>query len=163
MTRPCRKCGLCDRYSSGACRACASKKWASNPEFYKQKNKANYRKHRGVRIADVKKYTRTFPEKVMLVHARIRARRSGVPFDIDAEDIVIPKVCPVLGIVLMKRDVGIKGSCDASPTLDRIFPELGYVKGNVRVISHRANRAKNNLSLEELILMGADAKRLLDG
>lgn len=39
---------------------------------------------------------------------------------------------------------------DNSPSLDIIIPSKGYVKGNVWVISNRANRAKSNLSLEEL-------------
>lgn len=37
-----------------------------------------------------------------------------------------------------------------SPSLDRIKPELGYVKGNIRVISFKANSIKNDASIEEL-------------
>jgi hypothetical protein len=50
--------------------------------------------------------------------------------------------------VSLKRGVGKFDSC--SPSLDRIVPELGYVKGNVRVISDRANRIKRDATLEEL-------------
>jgi hypothetical protein len=39
---------------------------------------------------------------------------------------------------------------DNSPTLDRIIPSLGYVRGNVKVISMRANVLKHNASLDEL-------------
>ncbi len=35
-------------------------------------------------------------------------------------------------------------------TLDRVVPSLGYVKGNVRVISFRANRLKNNATIDEI-------------
>ena len=39
---------------------------------------------------------------------------------------------------------------DDSPSLDRIVSSLGYVKGNIRVISYKANRVKSNATLEEL-------------
>ena len=34
-----------------------------------------------------------------------------------------------------------------------MIPELGYIKGNVWVISNKANRIKNNATLEELRLL----------
>jgi hypothetical protein len=64
-------------------------------------------------------------------------------------DIVIPEVCPVLGIPMFrsKGKVGVK---DHSPTLDKLIPELGYVSGNVYVISSRANRIKTDATRSEL-------------
>ena len=45
---------------------------------------------------------------------------------------------------------------EVSPSLDRLLPHLGYVKGNIIVISHRANaNAKNCASVDELMLIGA--------
>ena len=63
----------------------------------------------------------------------------GVPFSITPEDVVIPNFCPVLGIPL---EPSIQHSTDCSPTIDRLIPELGYVLGNIEVISHRANTIK---------------------
>ena len=40
---------------------------------------------------------------------------------------------------------------DDSPSIDRLIPELGYIKGNVNVISLRANIIKNNATKDELI------------
>lgn len=37
-------------------------------------------------------------------------------------------------------------------SIDRIFPHLGYVKNNIQVISHKANRMKNSATLDELEL-----------
>jgi repressor of nif and glnA expression len=37
-----------------------------------------------------------------------------------------------------------------SPTLDRICNGRGYVKGNVRVISWRANSLKRDANIEEI-------------
>ena len=48
----------------------------------------------------------------------------------------------------------------SSPSLDRIIPSLGYVKGNIRVISFRANTLKNNATLSELELILEDAKKI---
>jgi hypothetical protein len=69
----------------------------------------------------------------------------GLPFNIELVDIKIPKRCPVLGILLK---AGAKGN-PASPSLDRFKNELGYVKGNVFVISRRANVLKNDGTLAE--------------
>lgn len=85
----------------------------------------------------------------MLTTARNRAKTKGLPFDLTEDDIDIPVFCPVLGIKL-ERGVEGTGRSDASPSLDRIVPERGYVKGNVVVVSNRANRMKNDGSPEEL-------------
>lgn len=73
--------------------------------------------------------------------ARKRAERKRVPFDIPVRSVVIPELCPVLGIPLV---IG-EGRVPESPSLDRVIPERGYVVGNCRVISDRANRLKSNL------------------
>jgi len=82
--------------------------------------------------------------------AQKRAEEKGLPFNIEVSDIVIPKVCPLLEIPL-KDCKGAAG--DSSPSLDRLIPHLGYVKGNILVISFRANQIKNCASLDELMLL----------
>lgn len=76
--------------------------------------------------------------------AKARARVRGIPFTIAVEDIDIPAVCPVLGVPLDLR------SRDYVPSIDEIVQGLGYVPGNVCVISGRANRIKSDASLKEL-------------
>ena len=49
---------------------------------------------------------------------------------------------------------------DDSPSLDRIVSSLGYVKGNIRVISYKANRVKSNATLEELRKVYEDSLRV---
>jgi hypothetical protein len=88
-----------------------------------------------------------YPERKMLSRAKDRARKLGLPFEITVDDIVVPKICPVLGIPLR---VGEELFTDNSPSLDRIDPQRGYVKDNVVVLPYRANRIKNNGTLEEL-------------
>lgn len=88
-------------------------------------------------------------ERKMWLRARFRARLAGLPFSITAADIKIPEICPVLGIPLhttKKFD-----SRDSAPTLDRLENEKGYVRGNVFVISSRANRIKNNATPQDLM------------
>lgn len=70
----------------------------------------------------------------------------------------IPEVCPVLGIPL-KINVG-SGLHPDSVSVDRIDPTKGYIKGNVRLISARANHLKSNATTEELEKILADARNL---
>lgn len=90
------------------------------------------------------------PVGVLLRSAKRRALRRGLPFDLTADDIVVPAFCPVLGIPLF-RAVGAPAQGPHSPTLDRVVPDLGYVSGNVRVISSRANQIKSDATPAELL------------
>lgn len=53
----------------------------------------------------------------------------------------------MLGIPLARAEGRLN---DGSPTLDRLNAAWGYEKGNIAVISNKANRAKNNLTAREL-------------
>ena len=87
--------------------------------------------------------------------AKKRASSRGLPFDLVPSDVVIPERCPVLGIPLVVNS----GKCGPdSPTLDRVIPAFGYVKGNVAVISHRANTVKSDASADELAAVLAYVK-----
>ena len=88
------------------------------------------------------------PEKWMLSSAKARAKEKGWDFNLDESDIIIPEYCPILEIKLLPGGVG-KQTFN-SPSLDRIDSTKGYVKGNVRVISLRANMMKNDANLKEL-------------
>lgn len=94
----------------------------------------------------------------LLSGAKKRTQRSGLRFDLTVHDIpAIPDRCPVLDIALQCSSGRMS---DASPSLDRIEPKRGYVSGNVRVISWRANRLRSDASAAELRLVAADAERL---
>jgi hypothetical protein len=86
------------------------------------------------------------PEWAIWHRAKKRAARQGLDFNLPLESVVIPQVCPVLGILLFKR----VGRSLNSPSLDRIDPKKGYVVGNCRVVSDHANRIKSNLDLVAL-------------
>ena len=84
--------------------------------------------------------------------AKQRAKKQGVPFDLDPvefNEMGIPDVCPVLGIPLDQNPKGKGERSDNSPSLDKFIPSLGYVKGNIHIISWKANRLKNDGTPEE--------------
>jgi hypothetical protein len=100
------------------------------------------------------------PEEILIHSVRARMQkhdRKHFKFAISVKDIRVPEFCPVLGIKLAPK--GKKGN-PALPSIDRIDSNKGYIPGNVRVISYRANALKSNATLEELELVLADARRL---
>lgn len=92
-------------------------------------------------------------ERKTLSSLKYRAKKEGLPFNIDESDIQLIDTCPILGIKLV-RVFGTSGKVVGyrpdAPSVDKIIPALGYVKGNVRVISCRANLLKNNAELWEM-------------
>lgn len=93
----------------------------------------------------VKKY-KSAPNYIsasLLSRAKQRAKEFDLPFNITIDDIVVPQKCPILGINI---ECGKGKMENSSPSLDRVIPELGYVKGNICVISQEANRLKAYLT-----------------
>lgn len=89
-----------------------------------------------------------------------RAKLKGFEFDLELSDIPqIPKVCPVLGIPIISND-GISAPTDNSPSVDRIDSTKGYIKGNIRIISNRANRIKSDATIDELRMVLEDYERI---
>lgn len=138
-------------------------KWCSTLCGNRRRNRTHYNKSPERTKERLKKSRITHRESMILSRCKYRAKQNNIPFDLTKDDIVIPKVCPVLGIEIRQLaidDQPKKGYHPNSPSLDRIIPELGYVKGNVRVISARANLLKNDATISELELVLKDLKRL---
>jgi hypothetical protein len=97
------------------------------------------------------RYTRN-PAEWMLMAAKQRANQKGLPFSIKPDDIVLPQdmLCPILGITMKSNFGNGGGNTPHSPSLDMINPVRGYVPGNVCVISLKANRMKQDCTLEDL-------------
>ena len=80
-------------------------------------------------------------------YAKRRAKAKERKFDITIEDVVIPNKCPILGIKIFKQ-WGLSEQNNLAiannPSLDRINSQEGYIKGNVEVISYRANILKKD-------------------
>lgn len=96
-------------------------------------------------------YTERQPGRLLFDKARQRSKQRGITCTIALQDIddVWPKdgLCPVLGLPL---EVGAGRIHDTSPTLDRLDPTKGYVRGNIAVISHAANSAKRDFNVDEI-------------
>jgi hypothetical protein len=101
------------------------------------------------RTETTKRWCRNNPLKALVKNARSRSKKLGIPFDIDVEDLTLPSHCEILGIPIILNSPDKQNS----PSLDRIVPALGYVRGNVRVISTRGNILKNGHTLETLELV----------
>ena len=132
----CEKCGNAYR---------RKRHYKNHPEYYKAKRQQ--RREQAL-------------EKGILARIKSRAKSNNIPFNLTLEDIIVPDRCPVLNIPLVKNH-GHKGYFADSPSVDRIIPELGYTKGNIRVISNRANLLKNNATVQELELVLNDLRGIL--
>lgn len=82
--------------------------------------------------------------------AQKRARKLQIPFTITKEDIQIPERCPITGDLIDLLISDKKQSYQTGASLDKVDNSLGYIPGNVRVISRKANRMKSDLSIEQL-------------
>lgn len=115
--------------------AAHQRKWRLlNPEKAKEQDQRSYAKTR--------QHNRV---SRLLAGAKERAKQKGLEFNITHGDITIPEFCPVLPHIRLER-----GNGRTRPELDRKDNSKGYVKGNVFVISGRANRLKADASIEEM-------------
>lgn len=110
----------------------AREKYAKNKDKHKEWNRR--RKHDN-------------PAKWLLWIATSRAKKNSIEISISEEDIIVPEVCPILGIKIAPNDGAV---CSSSLSLDRKDPSKGYVPGNVFVISHRANNLKRDMTISQL-------------
>ena len=126
-------------------------------KYVKRPDQAAARKHyQKTHLEQAKEYYRAYraryPERGLHRAAKNRAKQRGLAFDLEFSDIQIPPTCPILGIpILVYAGHGNPGGRMDSPSLDRIDPLKGYIKGNIQVISHKANSMKFNATKDELL------------
>jgi hypothetical protein len=127
------------------------------PEF-KEKQRVYREKYRPRKLLRSKDWKEGNANKMLWSNAKYRAKKEGLEFNLDFEDIIIPKFCQYLNLELTAKK-GI-GRADSQMSLDRIDPDKGYVKGNVSVISYKANRMKNDASINELLIFAKNIIKL---
>jgi len=143
--KPCKRGHISERTISCICVQCHKE----NGEKYRNENKEKIKKysvenrHKYYSTEKRRKQYRKNVETELLNHARSRSKKKNLDFNLEKNDIIIPDVCPVFGIKIGFHDK------NSVPTLDRLDNNKGYIKGNVQVISAKANRLKNNGSIEE--------------
>jgi hypothetical protein len=155
-------------YRSG-CRQCLKKYTDAHRDHINENYRKHYHKNKDkIRITQVKyekkvkiklRDDKVLQSKYLAKSARIRAKKYRVPFTITYKDIIIPDICPILGIEIKHNIDKMAGN---SITLDRIIPEKGYTPENIIVVSLRANLIKTNASIEEILKVGNFYKRLLN-
>ncbi len=119
------------------------KSWRANNKDKEHFRQIEYRKGKGI-------------SKYLCNLAKRRSARCGIEFSLNPEDIVVPTVCPLLGI---KIDP-FHEKQDYHPSLDRINSKVGYTKLNTLVVSFRANRLKGDATSEELMLLASNLKKI---
>lgn len=75
------------------------------------------------------------------------AKAENIPFTITQDDLAWPINCPYLDIELNYIS---NEKADNKASLDKIIPALGYVPGNVQIISLLANKMKSSASAEQI-------------
>lgn len=165
--KECKRGHLTKRHLNGVCYQCGLEntarinradpsKGAARQRAYRARNPEaartqlyEWRKRNPDKVAEAaKRSIRKNYKAYLLRAAKARCKDSGREFNLTVDDIEIPERCPALGIELICLPP--KELRDHSPTLDRIDNKKGYVRGNVCVISMRANYVKHSSSLDEL-------------
>lgn len=97
------------------------------------------------------------PIRYRLYSIKAKCKKLNIEFNIDETDIKIPSHCPLLELPLIRysdyKEHGASKDRKHLWSIDRKDPTKGYVKGNVWVVSLRANTIKNDATLEELELL----------
>jgi len=144
-----KKLATCDHpwrlnHGRGKCGACYNK-WRRLQGKFK-------RPTREKELEYANRYVEKNPGKHLWTVAKSRAKKRGLDFNIEPSDVIVPALCPALGIPLVTGvgRSGRPGGNPNSPSLDRIDSSKGYVKGNVQVISHLANSMKHEATMDQL-------------
>jgi len=156
--RDCKLCGQSKQSSKFRLRT-ESKVYSRRPfclTCEKTCRNSNYTKNKAVQLKNIEQYRIKNWRMKMLWQAKATATRKNLPFNLEENDITIPTYCKYLGVPLT-QSLGI-GVVWSNTSLDRIDPTQGYVKGNVEVISRKANSMKNMATVEELCIF---AKNIL--
>ena len=87
----------------------------------------------------------------LLSMAKNRALNKQIPFDLDIEFLVSIWTgrCALSGIELDLGPSSVGLVHQYAPSIDRIVPELGYTKGNVRIVCYQINVALSEYGLEQ--------------
>jgi hypothetical protein len=117
-----------------------------------------YKKNSKAVIAKAQKYALCHYEERILIQARRTAKTKNLEFNLTINDIQIPTHCKYLGIELTK--ILGNGVVWSNCSIDRIDSSKGYTKGNVEIISRKANSMKNMATEQELIVFAQNILKM---
>lgn len=155
--KPCRNGHVAPRYakSSPVCVSCSREAYIrrrpTTLKELKERYNADPQAHRVKEIQRNKANPKGYWAKNTYKSARNRAKTKNLPFNLTRKylESIAPDTCPVFGINFVFFGAGITSIL--SPSLDRLRPELGYVEGNVQVISLKANSIKSSATADEVL------------
>ena len=138
----------------------SKERYWKNPELFRTKRKEEYEKNK-------EEYRKRYKSNIVCIKmhgAKDRAKRNNLPFNLTEQDIKdvwpIDNKCPALDIEFIIGGHETKNY--DSPSLDRIIPSKGYVKGNIQIVSALANNIMSNATPEQVIKVGQYFKKLID-
>lgn len=111
----------------------ANARWRSRNPNKRTEYMRHYDKNRGT-------------QKRLFRSAKQRAKNEAVIFSLEVQDVVVHSYCPICNVEM--KPSSKKGGTSFSPTLDKVIPEKGYVKGNIAVICKLCNSTKGSGSAE---------------
>jgi hypothetical protein len=114
-----------------------------------------------VKDRDDYRYQNTFYRQ--FISRKQKAIKAGIPFTIEFNQLEKPEFCPIFNTKLNYGWSGLKCRDPNKATIDKLIPELGYVSGNVFIISWRANKLKSDMSINELEKIMKYIKERLNG
>jgi hypothetical protein len=87
----------------------------------------------------------------LLGMAKNRAKVKSLPFDLDIKFLMNEwdGVCSVTGIPFSLERPRTGKVHPYAPSIDRVTPSKGYVKGNVRIVCYQLNVALSEFGLEQ--------------
>ncbi len=158
--KACKRGHTAPRYvSSPVCVDCAELSYQKRLPETLAKLKAAYRadpeKYRAQERLRAERDPKRYWVKTAYTHAKQRAEKFKLPFDLTRGYLssILVDECPVFGTKFVFQ--GAKVAHLQSPTLDRLDPSKGYVRGNVAVISRFANNIKSNATSEQVVRVAA--------
>jgi hypothetical protein len=98
-----------------------------------------------------------FRATYLLSAAKNRAKTKNIPFDLDREFLLHlweeqEGLCCISGYPLnLETPINVGQPRFDAPSLDRIVPALGYVKGNVRLVCYQINCAIHDYGAEHFL------------
>ena len=135
--------------------------YQANREKIAEKNR-KYRQNNKEKCAEYgREYRKNNPFQIQSItlsnSARQRTKKNKIAIDLDfispsniMDWLKRQPNCVCCGRVFRIGYKGKSGFHDDSPSLDRFYPKLGYVLGNVFLICWRCNELKNNTTVKEL-------------
>lgn len=95
----------------------------------------------------------------ILRNIKFSAKKRNLDFNLKYSDFELPIFCPILGV---KLEYGKNTNSPFNASIDRIDNTKGYIRGNIIVISRKANLMKNDASLEDLQIYCTNMEKLIN-